>query len=830
MRKPHDANGPVGSGNGGKKARGPRARLRIPRLAAFVVAATLLACARESGPVRVRRIAERLPPASLAIPEAHATEAFAIEFDRPEDLARVVAHRGIGEPSLGKDGLLFRTVEHRSWIDLRLDVDASEAGILVVRMRRSEGHIRPFAGWVASPAPGTERPGGVARVKMRILEREDPYLVLWIPAEDDPRWNGRIERIRIYPTNLPDCEVEIDRIALVRAPLLARWRDFEKQTSVRGKVTIAQEMRDAILAPPPRRLEAEVALPEGARLDLGFALLEPGWRVEGAATSFRVLVREGRGAETPVFEATIDPERRIGDRRWHDATVDLSAYGGRRAVLVLETRATEEGTSPLPAPAVWSDPVLFRPGLDPGERNVVLVSLDTLRADRLGAYGYPVATSPNLDRFAREGFFFEEAVSQAASTGPSHMSLFLSLYPTVHGIVNHDARLPDEAVTMAEILRDAGFATGAFTEGGYIAGAIGFHQGFASYAEVGGQGEDRGGYVDETFARGIDWLERHRDRRFFLFLQTYEPHVPYCPGPPYDGMYFPEYEGPLDACISYNETKEINYGSIGANPDLRENHASHPATPEDLRHVEALYDGEIRKTDAAFDDLLAAITRLGLERDTIVLAFSDHGEDFGDHLAVARHGRSLYVEMLHVPMILRIPGFPAPARRIAEPIPLVDVLPTLLELLGVDLPALPHPIAGRSLLPLLRDDGTGAPRELFAENYSMANRAMIREGPYKLIETREFTREDVDRLDPESIRIRGLRLGAELYEIRSDPGERRDLFETNPEMGRKLREKLRAFLAEQEARKFRRETGELDEAERKRLEDLGYIEEGNDGG
>jgi arylsulfatase A-like enzyme len=772
---------------------------------------------------RVVHLADLLPREDLAIPDEAFEETLSIDFDGPGDLDRVVDSSGIEDIRLGERGLLFRTTEHRSWIDLRLDVDAASASVLLVRIRRSEGHIRPYAGWFGAPGADGAAPTERLKVQMRILERDDPYLVCWIPLEDYAPWTGRIERLRLYPTNLPRCEVEIDRIGLVRASVLARWRNFENQSLVRGKVSIAKEMREALLAPPPARFAQELLLPESAQMTVGYAVLAAGWRAEGGSAVFRVRVREGSRSPRTVFERRIDPRTNPAERRWHDARIDLSAYAGRRVSVILETEGESEDSGRY-VPAVWSDPVVFRPGRHPGERNLVLVSLDTLRADRLGAHGYPRSTSPNLDRFSRQSFHLEDLVSQAASTGPSHMSLFLSLYPTAHGITNHDARLPEEAVTLAEILRDAGFATGAFTEGGYIAGSIGFHQGFTVYGEVGGQNDEVGGFVEETFERGLDWLGRNRDRRCFLFLQTYETHVPYCPGSPYDRLFDPDYAGALDPCLSYKETKEINYECLGLNPDDPANHGRRPATPDDLSYVEALYDGEIRRTDAAVRRVLEEIAALDLERDTVVVFFSDHGEDFGDHLAVARHGRSLYGEMLHVPMMLRIPGFDSPPRRIADSIAMVDVMPTLLELLRIRSEA-EGAFEGRSFVPLLRGESSETGRTLFAENYSIANRAMVREGRYKLVETREFTRDDIDRLDPTSVRIRGLRLGDELYDLEADPGERVDVASDLPDVHRRLKEKLRAFLEEQERKRFRRETQEIDEGDRKRLKELGYLDE-----
>ena len=626
--------------------------------------------------------------------------------------------------------------------------------------------------------------------------------------------------------NRPGLEIAIKSILFVSSPADKAWY-AEHGEHRNGKIEIEDETREALLARAPSRYSLTTTIPEGGRLALGYSL---GGALRAESTRFVVSLEHDSGEPAVLLDRTLDRDI-DADRGWQDENLDLGAFAGEQVTIVLETRLPDNistATGEASTPAYWSDPVLYVPTPTASQKrrpNILLVSLDTLRADHLGTYGYPHGTSPNLDRFAKQNTFFESLVSQAASTGPAHMSLFLSTYPTAHGIINHERKLPDHAVTMAEIFRDAGYATGAFTEGGYITAGIGFHQGFSSYAEVVKPLEGHGGFVDETFPRAIEWMEDHRDRPFLLFAQTYQVHVPYCAGPPWDELYSSaSYGGPLGPCLGYRDIAAMNYDATGLDLDVDENRGKAPPTDEDLAWVVAGYDSEIRKADSYFQKLLDALERLDLANDTIVIVFSDHGEDFRDHLAIGRHARSLYEEMLHVPLIVRLPGRLS-RTTIREPVMLVDWLPTLLELTGVDTNS-KAPMFGRSLTPILEGKPTREAPDYFAENYSKAIRAMVRRGDWKFIETREFEDaaeiERLGRLEPMTIKIRGLHLGDELYNLADDPAEKHNLVDAYPERADELRIVLHEFLEQQRAAELGSGGRAVSDGDRDRLRKLGY--------
>ncbi|MBW1854997.1 MAG: sulfatase, partial [Deltaproteobacteria bacterium] len=227
---------------------------------------------------------------------------------------------------------------------------------------------------------------------------------------------------------------------------------------------------------------------------------------------------------------------------------------------------------------------------------IILISLDTLRADHLGTYGYHRNTSPFIDAFAKEGIVFENAVVQSPWTLPSHMSIMTSLYPAFHGVRKTGEHLADEHVTLAELMREEGYLTAAFTDGGYLRGVFGFNQGFDIYYD------SRRGGLKLILPKVIRWLEVIKQSPFFLFIHCYDIHAPYDPPPPYDSIFHDfTYTGSL---FPSNEIM----GAAWKNK-LKVN-------DEDLRHFVALYDGGIRYADEMIGTFLSYLQDSGLEDKT----------------------------------------------------------------------------------------------------------------------------------------------------------------------------------------------------------------------
>ncbi|HKX45255.1 MAG TPA: sulfatase, partial [Planctomycetota bacterium] len=293
-------------------------------------------------------------------------------------------------------------------------------------------------------------------------------------------------------------------------------------------------------------------------------------------------------------------------------------------------------------------------------RAIVVISLDTLRADHLGCYGYARPTSPNIDALAAEGVLFERAISQASSTLPAHRALFQSREASLAG---------GAEPTLAELLGRAGFRTVAFTGGGNVSAAFGFGRGFERYVE-----DPRG------FAHAFDavelWLREHAGERFFLFLHSYDVHAPYDPPPPFDSVFYPDYAGPLTG----RETRAL-LRSLAPRGEHASSAPARRLDEEDERKLVALYDGGILYADQFVGRLVLLLRELGIDDETALVLLSDHGEEFWEHGSVL-HSHSLYQELVHVPLIFSLPGGRAAGARVAETVRLIDVAPTLLELLG----------------------------------------------------------------------------------------------------------------------------------------------------
>ena len=386
---------------------------------------------------------------------------------------------------------------------------------------------------------------------------------------------------------------------------------------------------------------------------------------------------------------------------------------GRRVLIALA----------LAAALLPGRPTGVRADRPPGRPNVLVLLLDALRADHLGCYGYARDTSPALDSLAAGGVIFESAVAQASWTKPSIPSLFTGLYPIQHRVFTGDTRdtadritsdaLDQEHQTLAEALRSAGYATGAFVENVQISSFLGFDQGFDVY-------EENLGDARRIAERLLRWLDGGGGRPFFAYVHFLDPHWPYSPPDPYHVM-FP---GPEGAAVDFNNLnwKSFERGIEKGEIDLG---------PADLEAMQCFYDGEIRYTDAAISRILGFLRDRGLFENTIIVVTADHGEEFMEHGRVG-HGHSLHDELLRVPLILRWPG--GRAARATGQVELVDVMPTLLDLVGTASPE----TAGRSLRPLL-EGGELEPRDAFADHRPGGSAGEIqqslRTGRYKLIRT-----------------------------------------------------------------------------------------------
>ncbi|MDP8248104.1 MAG: sulfatase [Candidatus Tritonobacter lacicola] len=453
---------------------------------------------------------------------------------------------------------------------------------------------------------------------------------------------------------------------------------------------------------------------------------------------------------------------------------------------------------------------------DEGGVNLILIVVDTLRADHLTSAGYIRNTSPNMDRLAEKGLAFTDAIATAPYTTLSTASILTSLYPSSHGYGRCD-RLPEQVDTVAEVLRRCGYRTGGFVGNPFLKPIFGFHQGFETYdARVGGLDK-----VHPLFSclkpvslwaryrlkklgaltslkrdacdinrAVLDWLREIEGEPFFLYIQYMEPHGPYSPPRPYDVSFDGGYSGVLKGKVfsPYHNTPPCRWGSI---------------SEEDLRYIISQYDGEIAYADCRIGDLIDAMGKEGMLDNSLVCVTSDHGEELMDRSRVIAHGHTLYEELVKIPLIFYGPMVPR-GKSINCQVSAVDIVPTMLDAAGIEIPS---ECQGQSLMPLIT--GSSAGKETPAYSEIIKRNKLIR-----------------------SIRVNGMKyvydfLGHDekLFNLRKDPGEEKDISAQNPKLCDELRTKLEEWVTAQEPFSGGESTvGRMDEETVRQLKALGYLD------
>ena len=330
-----------------------------------------------------------------------------------------------------------------------------------------------------------------------------------------------------------------------------------------------------------------------------------------------------------------------------------------------------------------------------GRLNLILISLDTCRADRLSCYGAERENTPNLDALARESVVFSDCLAQSSETGPSHLSIFTGQHVQRHGLLQNGGYAIPRA-TIASVLHEAGWSTAAFTGHGSLRGKFGHGVGFEVFQSWPPGAERAPPFMrnlSRTIPEALTWLDDLAEEPFFLFVHGYEPHLPFWPEEPWRTDFAGWYGGDMDISTLRRRTDFrplIDDGRLGE---------------QEVRYLKDLYDGEVAAADKAIGSFLAELRERGLMDHSIVVFTSDHGEVLGDHDWVG-HG-VFWQEVLHVPLMIRFPS-EAWAGWLDQPVQHVDVLPTLLSALGQPSPA---GVQGVDLMPLIRREVEGlAPR------------------------------------------------------------------------------------------------------------------------
>jgi arylsulfatase A-like enzyme len=512
-----------------------------------------------------------------------------------------------------------------------------------------------------------------------------------IPA---PVTGGRIRHLLIRPTDAAGVEFAIESVRLV-------FRR-EQLASVASGVSwqgLRDIFRETLVTRAPEVVEFPVTLPSRPVLDLAVGTPEDG------PVTFTVAVRRSAG-DTPVMAHSVTTPH-----RWERRVVDLGRFAGQTVTLSLSATARDAG-----ALAFWGAPAVRQraeaaAGAPP--QTVILVQLDTLRPDHLDLFGYDRATAPTLRRLAGEGAVFRHAITQTSWTKAATPSVHTSLYPSTHGVHKIPDRLPSSANTIAESYRQAGYATVSFSSVPFTGAFTNLHQGFEELHEAestAGRAGPKGAKTAREYVdRLVAWLDDHREVPSFVFLHVFDPHAPYEPNRPYDTVWA-DPKGRDDYQRQQDVLKKVIADAFMAQRGMatREELVKAGLDPAAyIRFSKDWYDGSILAMDTEIARLVQRLDERGLGGRSLLALYADHGEEFHDHGRMW-HGQGVYGEMIRVPLILWSPGRIAAGLNIEEPVQLIDVMPTLLELSGLPVP---KGVQGQSLRPLLAPPaGTGTVR------------------------------------------------------------------------------------------------------------------------
>jgi len=407
--------------------------------------------------------------------------------------------------------------------------------------------------------------------------------------------------------------------------------------------------------------------------------------------------------------------------------------------------------------------------------NVIIIAFDALQASHVSSYGYPIETTPNLDNFSKDAILFEDAISPASWTIPTYISWFTSLYPSEHKVVNKFSvydpptivianlrNLTPSAATLAEVMKQNGYATVGFTGDGGARGAQGGSVGFDIYVDTpaGFNG------FDYSIPLALGWIKNNTDKKFFMFLHGYDSH----------GQYNPK--NFTRRFVNFNYSGKFN-GTVQEQARLREEglaYGSVNLSEEDVRFWRAWYDEKINNADARFGAFIESLREMGLLNKTIIIVAADHGTEVYEH-GRFDHGHTLYQELIHVPLVIWAPGFKG-TKVVTGQVSTLDITPTIFQLVSIaPNEAVKNQIRGISLLPAMK--GEGASRDVYSEtDYRLYThkRAIISADGWKLILTLA-----------ESGNKSGVK---ELYNLTTDPRETNNLADSEQRVAYELEQKL----------------------------------------
>lgn len=668
-------------------------------------------CRDDDSTVRSLRTVDRLFDDSLASDFSNTVftdevEAFRWVFRGQEDLDLWHLVGIEGKIGSAGQGLSLQTTSIDSHLvrKVHIDSDSIEKITVVFRGQPSKAAVELF--WATKGA--RFRIGRKLSAFRSSRNPENGNVTYTFLLSDHPRWNGSIDRIRIDPTDQEGCSVGLVSVSgFKRIVDPVRYREL---ASKEYRIDQCGDIRNARVLLPGVPLSLRVDLPKRAKIRFAFGLQD------GAAGPVALSARLMRGdVSKQVFNGFIEGTAPY-ECRWQEDVVDLSEFGDGEAELVFETQYEGDYGLSQGFP-VLSQVEILAAVPEPSTPNIVLIVVDTLRADRLSLYGYERETSANIGAWAeRAGVVFENTITAAPWTLPSHVSLFTGLDSLTHGMTTGDP-IPLGLEMIAERFQEKGFRTAAFTGGGYLGEDYRLMQGFDSLAywdTPRRKPAEAGNDLEAGIENAIDWLKQSGTQAptqpFMLFFHTYEVHTPYREREPFFSQFHSGVDDePLPPVktstqqVSSEEGFKTRKVLTALEPGGKPKYV--PLPDRFIGLAGDLYDGGVAFADLHIGKLLGFLDESGLSENTIVVLTSDHGESLGEK-GLAGHS-SLEEWEIKIPLVFAGPGLEDfRGKRVEAQARLIDIMPTILELAGEGLPA---DIDGVSLLPAMRGATEGLP-------------------------------------------------------------------------------------------------------------------------
>jgi arylsulfatase A-like enzyme len=579
------------------------------------------------------------------------------------------------------------------------------------------------------------------------------------------------------------------------------------QAAGRQFVGKQDEYRNTLYVHSPSSVTFELPIPKDGRLHFGVGIAD-----KRGPVTFRVFA-DATGKELYT--------KRVEDAGvWEDAEADLSAYANRKIKLVFQTDSDKPG-----AVGFWANPLVITKARK-SRPNILLYMIDTLRADHSNLYGYARDTTPFLKKLGDKGLVFDDCHAQATWTKPSVASLLTSIYSFTHGMVNDYDTIPQGATTLAEQLRAAGYVTAGVVSNPFAGKASGLQRGFDYMMEYPVVHR----YRTDAADRGTDsaalnkvvmpWLERHKDEPFFLYAHTTDPHAPYRPPAGFEE----KFANPAETAEFNRDYARLRdkrqYG--GGTVVSRAGCARDGIDPDRFigRAIDR-YDGEILHNDHSLELLAGKLKELGILDNTLIVVVSDHGEEFWEHGWTA-HGHSVYQELTHCVFLMWNPKLLPVARRIAEPAQLVDVMPTVLDLLGIQPQGI---MEGQSLGPLAKGQPFQRKGPVMSSRFAHPKARPTGFVPENRTDSFAILTSDWKLIYRDKAKAAGLN-PVELYDRKNDRTDSANVAAGRPEQAKRMMAEVNQWIDAQKQVKIMlgpRGTTTLDPQTIERLRSLGYL-------